>query len=87
MESFRRSVTVTPTLLVKGTEGVVTRAVINNTGPGSVFLGGADVTATGGFQLAPADAALPVTLWHADELWAVRTGAGTTTVHVLVARG
>lgn len=51
----RVTVTTSPTLILNPLNGSVTgpiTAIIKNPGPTSVFLGGASVTATEGFELA-----------------------------------
>lgn len=56
-------------------------ALVRNAGTGSVFLGGADVTASSGFELSPG-ASVQIATTSVDELYAI-AASGSVRVDVL----
>jgi hypothetical protein len=76
-------VTVSTSAVALNTAGPVgVTLLLKNTSANAADLGGADVTAAGGFALA-ASAALTVTLKPGDVLYAIRTASSDATIAVL----
>lgn len=89
LHAYRVSVTATPGVLLDAethgeSKGVA--AFIKNTGGAPIFLGGDDVTAADGFELTPNTTIGPLHIWPGSPLWAVKSGSGQISVHVLVDR-
>lgn len=84
LTAYRVNVTSTPIKLLDCAVGRGKSAFIRNASGTQVFLGGAGVTVNDGF-LVPANTTIgPLLAWPGGDLRAVRSGAGTSVVHVLV---
>jgi hypothetical protein len=81
ISSAQVSVTTAPTLLVQA-DADGCRVFIHHSGAGSIWLGGADVTTTNGFNLANADGFIEISLPANAKLYA-RTTISTETAQVL----
>ena len=78
--SARIAVTTSPTLISQsGSE--IGHALLKNTGAASVFLGGADVTTTTGYEFAVGET-LSITLGSNEALYGI-VATGTVLVHKL----
>jgi hypothetical protein len=81
VESVQVTCTTSPTLLVTAdTDGC--RVYIHHAGAGSIWLGGADVSTSNGFNLVNADGFIDLVLPPNAKLYA-RANSGTESVQIL----